>query len=89
MSVKYVEPKASPLQAKTKMTEKAHREMIARFLETGESNHSGRCTLLGYIVDYCEEHSIPYEIKAVPGVGYSVKKLADNVEELFSKGCEE
>ena len=44
------------------------------FLETG-SQHSGRASLLPYIIRRCELEKIPYKLTAHPGAGYYIERV--------------
>lgn len=55
------------------------RMTIKRFLETGYSQHSGGRLLLGFIIAYCEENAISYNLTACfskegKRVGYAIKR---------------
>jgi len=51
------------------------KRIIADFDEKGYSNHSGSGSLLWLIVAHCVINKIPYALTAVPGFGYSIKKV--------------
>lgn len=52
---------------------KANIERIwKRFLKGGTS-HSYMALTLTHIIEKCEEQSMPYELQAVPGRGYTIK----------------
>ena len=54
--------------------ESSKEELIREFLRVGCSFHSPRHDTLGYIIEYCEEHKIPYRLTAVPTKGYMISK---------------
>jgi len=53
---------------------------IAVFERTGSTNHSSNRLLLPYVIAYCEENNIPYQLsfavsKEGKRAGYFIKKL--------------
>lgn len=40
------------------------KHIIQQFLSSGSSNHSGSGSCLPFIIDYCEQHRIPYTLRA-------------------------
>ncbi len=48
--------------------------VIQTFLRTGESRHSAKAQTLQFVIDYCEENKIAYQLTAWPGQGYVVTK---------------
>jgi hypothetical protein len=64
------------------LTNASVRNIIERFIETGESGrHSPNAGTVQYVLDYCEENLIPYRITYSPmGGGYFVQRLNDRCE---------
>jgi hypothetical protein len=54
------------------------RRIVENFMLTGKAHHSGNASTLQYIIDYCEDNLIGYQIKALPGIGYSIEKFDFN-----------
>ena len=52
------------------------RAQIARFLQTGRSNHSAMGQTLWVIVTYCQLAGLSYELSAVPNLGYELRRSA-------------
>ena len=50
------------------------RLMCQNFDASGHSNHSGRGSTLWVILEHCAEADIPYNLRAMPGLGYYVER---------------
>ena len=48
--------------------------MCQNFDASGHSNHSGQGATLWVILEHCAEADIPYNLRALPGVGYYVER---------------
>jgi len=50
------------------------RLMCQNFDASGHSNHSGQGSTLWVVLEHCAEADIPYNLHAVPGIGYYVER---------------
>jgi len=50
-------------------------EVWSRFLGKGTSNHSVDATTLPSVMNRCEKQNIPYQLMAMPGAGYFIRRL--------------
>lgn len=50
------------------------RLLCQNFDASGHSNHSGRGSTLWVILEHCAEADIPYNLRALPGLGYYVER---------------
>lgn len=50
------------------------RLLCQNFDASGHSNHSGRGSTLWVILEHCAEVDIPYNLRALPGMGYYVER---------------
>lgn len=48
---------------------------LKSFIEKGHSQHSGMGLFLPFILNYCEENSIPYKLTAHPKLGYYIERI--------------
>lgn len=53
--------------------------LIKNFHATGSSHHSKSRLLIGYLIDECEKHNIPYRLTCYPNLGYSIEKVVASV----------
>jgi hypothetical protein len=53
------------------LSKAAQGRLWANFKKNG-TNHSGRASLLPYIIRRCELEGVPYVLKAYPGRGYYI-----------------
>lgn len=49
--------------------------IIADFVASGVSRHSGHAETLHVLIGYCERNGICYVLQAAPGVGYIFTKM--------------
>lgn len=59
--------------------------IISTFLGSKSSSHSSKALTLPYLIQYCEEHKIYYQLTAIPGKGYAMAqvKLTENCIETI------
>ena len=50
------------------------RLLCQNFDASGHSNHSGQGATLWVVLEHCESADIPYNLRAVPGLGYYVER---------------
>ena len=50
------------------------RLLCQNFDASGHSNHSGRGSTLWVILEHCAQADIPYNLRALPGMGYYVER---------------
>lgn len=50
------------------------RLMCQNFDASGHSNHSGQGATLWVVLEHCAEADIPYNLRALPGLGYYVER---------------
>jgi hypothetical protein len=50
------------------------RLLCQNFDASGHSNHSGRGATLWVILEHCAQADIPYNLRALPGLGYYVER---------------
>jgi hypothetical protein len=50
------------------------RLLCQNFDASGHSNHSGRGSTLWVILEHCAQADIPYNLRALPGLGYYVER---------------
>lgn len=62
------------LAPRTRTTNAQVRSVISAFDAAGATFHSGRHTMLVYVIDHCERNKIPYTLKAQPGEGYFIQR---------------
>jgi len=48
--------------------------LCQKFDASGHSNHSGRGATLWVILEHCAQADIPYNLRALPGLGYYVER---------------
>ena len=58
------------------LTARMNSRLWKQFLAAG-SQHSGRASLLPYIIRRCEQEKIAYTLEAMPGVGYYIKRRVE------------
>ena len=56
------------------VTRSQARLLCQNFDASGHSNHSGRGSTLWVILEHCSDADIPYNIRALPGLGYYVER---------------
>ena len=56
------------------VTRSQARLLCQNFDASGHSNHSGRGSTLWVILEHCADADIPYNIRALPGLGYYVER---------------
>ncbi len=61
---------------KPRTLEITRKRTIETFEHSGFTNHSAMALTLPFIINYCEENKISYELTAHPGKGYFIKKVA-------------
>lgn len=70
-----VEPAAQfPGTHPAPVTRAQARLMCQNFDASGHSNHSGKGSTLWVILEHCAEVDIPYNLRALPGLGYYVER---------------
>lgn len=69
----------------TNVTKSGAKRIIDSFLRNGYTSHSGNATMLGVVVNYCEENGIPYVLKALPNMGYYIESLYKENTHVESK----
>lgn len=57
----------------TKHLSKAKQKYVWETFLKGGTNHSAQAMTLTYIIERCEQEKMPYELQAVPGIGYTIK----------------
>lgn len=71
-----IEPTSElPKMHSIKVRRTAARQLIRRFVQRGESNHSGMGGLVWVITEFCKEHGLEYRIEGHAGWGYHVRLL--------------
>lgn len=58
------------------------RLLCQNFDASGHSNHSGRGATLWVILEHCAQADIPYNLRALPGMGYYVERTKDAADSL-------
>lgn len=56
------------------VTREQARLLCQNFDASGHSNHSGRGATLWVILEHCAQADIPYNLRAMPGLGYYVER---------------
>jgi hypothetical protein len=70
-----VQPVAScPGTRPAAVTRAQARLLCQNFEASGHSNHSGRGATLWVILEHCAQADIPYNLRAMPGLGYYVER---------------
>jgi hypothetical protein len=70
------------LKWKPRTIERWRKQAVEHFRRYGHTQHSGLGLTLPFVVNHCEEHKIPYVLRATPGFGYFIELDQQTIEML-------